>query len=338
MYKASRRLTSLSPEQLDDYLSRGWFRMVQTIFTTQFVQEDASTFKDAIWLRYRLKDFEFPKWYLKMKARNQFRISFSEMPPSQEHEALYQVYWESKPSGWPESLDSILSGQSNTNVFPTSIVNVYDEEKLIAAGCIDIGKMSAAGIVNFFNPAYAKYSLGKFLFLLKIDHAIALGLEYFYPGYFVPGNPRFDYKLEFHQPSLEFFQAAQNTWLPYSHLSDNDLPMAQMEHKLYNLFFELVNANISCCLVVNAAFSSVEEARYDSPFFILIPPISNAEAQFLVIYDTRTKCYEIFDASDLNHDEFRISYSNKLVYVQPLDLCQPHASESGSEEVLKKLH
>jgi arginine-tRNA-protein transferase len=338
MYKASRRLTSLTPEQLDHYLSMGWFRMVQTIFTTQFVQEDSFTFKDAIWLRYRLKDFEFPKWYLKMKSRNQFRISISNLPPSLEHELLYQVYWESKPSGWPESLDSILFGQSNTNVFPTSIVNVYDDDKLIAAGCIDIGKMSAAGIVNFFDPAFSKYSLGKFLFLLKIDHAIALGLEYFYPGYFVPGNSRFDYKLEFHQPSLEFFQVAQNTWLPYRLLTDNDLPMAQMELKLYTLLFALVNANISCCLVVNASFSAVEEALYDSPYFILIPSKSNTEAKYLIIYDTGTKCYEIFDASQLDDNEFRISYDNKLVYVRPLALGQPLASESCVEDVLKKIH
>jgi arginine-tRNA-protein transferase len=273
-----------------------------------------------------------------MKARTPFRISFSDLPPSPEHELLYQVYWESKPSGWPESLDSILFGQSNTNVFPTSIVNVYDDEKLIAAGCIDIGKISAAGIVNFFDPAYAKYSLGKFLFLLKIDHAIALGLKYFYPGYFVPENSRFNYKLEFHQPSLEFFQVAQNAWLPYLLLTDNDLPMAQMELKLYNLFLELVNANISCCVVVNASFSAVQNTLYDSPYFILIPPNPDKPTQCLVIYDPHTKCYQVFDASVLEDNQFRISFNNKLVYVQPLDLRQPISSESCVEEVLKKIH
>ncbi|HSF44423.1 MAG TPA: hypothetical protein VLA58_00385, partial [Chitinophagaceae bacterium] len=72
MYKASRALTSIRPEELDQYLSRGWFRMDQTIFTSQFLQDDDFIFRDLIWLRHRLSAFRFPKWFRKMKKNTRF--------------------------------------------------------------------------------------------------------------------------------------------------------------------------------------------------------------------------------------------------------------------------
>ena len=55
----------------------GWFRMEQTIFTTQFLQEDDCVFRDAIWLRYRLRDFRFPAWFLKMRQQGIPTVSYT---------------------------------------------------------------------------------------------------------------------------------------------------------------------------------------------------------------------------------------------------------------------
>jgi arginine-tRNA-protein transferase len=74
MYKASRALTSIRPEELDQYLSRGWFRMDQSIFTSQFLQDDDFIFRDLVWLRHRLSAFRFPKWFRKMKKDLQFSV------------------------------------------------------------------------------------------------------------------------------------------------------------------------------------------------------------------------------------------------------------------------
>ena len=46
---------SLSGEELDRYLAEGWFRMGQTIFTTNFLNFKQK-FYSAIWLRIRLDE------------------------------------------------------------------------------------------------------------------------------------------------------------------------------------------------------------------------------------------------------------------------------------------
>ncbi|MEJ7659632.1 MAG: hypothetical protein WKG07_08390 [Hymenobacter sp.] len=47
-------------------------------------------------------------------------------------------------------------------------MEVRAEGHLIAAGIFDQGTRSLAGIVNFYDPDYRKYSLGKYLMLYEI--------------------------------------------------------------------------------------------------------------------------------------------------------------------------
>ena len=73
MYKAKRILTSISPEELDQYLENGWFRMKQQVFTTEFLQMGLDFF-DAIWLRQDLPRFQLSKWFHKMKRNPRFKV------------------------------------------------------------------------------------------------------------------------------------------------------------------------------------------------------------------------------------------------------------------------
>ena len=70
--------------------------------------------------------------------------------------------------------------------------------------------------MNFYHPDYKKYSLGKYLMLLKINHAKAMGKEWYYPGYIVPGNRRFDYKLFIGIEIAEIWVPESNNWLNYA--------------------------------------------------------------------------------------------------------------------------
>ena len=49
--------SELSPEELDNYLSNGWFRMRQAIFTTNFLQFH-DIFYSAIWLRVAIAEYQ----------------------------------------------------------------------------------------------------------------------------------------------------------------------------------------------------------------------------------------------------------------------------------------
>jgi arginine-tRNA-protein transferase len=337
MYKASRTLPSISPEELDQYLSMGWFRMEQTIFTTQFLQEDDCVFRDAIWLRYRLRDFRFPAWFLKMRQQAKFRLEISNEPHGPVHELLYQKYRETMPADWPKSLENVLYGASSRNIYRTTTINLFDGDQLIAAGFMDLGAASAAGIVNYYDPAYAKYSLGKCLLLLEIEHAMMLGMKFFYPGYFAPGNPRFDYKLAFHPPSLEFYDAAYKSWLHYRPLTTDELPLEQIEARLCHVQAELLNEGNTCWFVHNASFAIVDNSRHDSPYIIFIPATETCPWQYAITYDTNIKRYLIFNCTELDHEEFFIETEDKIICMQFLSMRKPLAEEFSAGRVGSKI-
>ncbi len=45
MFTEKHHLNFLSPKDLDNYLQRGWFRMVQTVFTCQFLFFENAIFR-----------------------------------------------------------------------------------------------------------------------------------------------------------------------------------------------------------------------------------------------------------------------------------------------------
>ena len=83
----------------------------------------------------------------------------------------------------PNRMQQWLLQEQTNNVYDTAMIEVRDQGKLIAAGIFDKGRQSIAGILNFYHPGYNKYSLGKYLMLLKIDYAIAHSKQWYYPGY-----------------------------------------------------------------------------------------------------------------------------------------------------------
>ena len=70
--------------------------------------------------------------------------------------------------------------------------------------------------MNFYDPNYRKYSLGKYLMLLKINYAQQQQYDYYYPGYVVSYYPKFDYKLFAAESATEVFDAINDRWLPFS--------------------------------------------------------------------------------------------------------------------------
>ncbi|MBC8082847.1 MAG: arginine-tRNA-protein transferase, partial [Hymenobacter sp.] len=78
------------------------------------------------------------------------------------------------------------------------------------------GTRSLAGIMNFYHPAYRKHSLGKYLMLLKINHALSQQKTHYYPGYLVHNYPKFDYKLFACPAATEVYDCATGQWLPFA--------------------------------------------------------------------------------------------------------------------------
>lgn len=207
---------SITGYELDDYLSKGWYRMWQFIFTTNLVKFKEFSYP-VYWLRIALTKVNYGKNQKKIISKNNaFTVDIKPYKVSTEIEELYSLYKTSIDFEAPGSVAACLLNGADDNIYDTQMVEMRHGNKLIAVGFFDLGETSIAGILNFYHPEYKSKSLGKYLMLLKIDHARKLGKEWYYPGYIAKGHPKFDYKVFPDISATEVFDRARNEWIPFS--------------------------------------------------------------------------------------------------------------------------
>ncbi len=206
----------LTGTELDVFLSMGWYRMGQGIFTTHGIVQQDQVYR-VFWLRYDLQQLALPKKSTKkiMESCSHFESMVGRLNVTQEMEDLYEVYKAGIQFEAASSVRQWLYDASTTNVFDTYMIEVRDAGELIAVGVFDRGKKSIAGIMNFYNPLYKKCSLGKYLMLRKIKYAQDQNIKWYYPGYIVAGYPKFDYKLFVDKLAAQIFIPESNSWQLY---------------------------------------------------------------------------------------------------------------------------
>lgn len=298
----------LLPEELDKYLAKGWFRMRQTIFTTNFLHFHLK-FYSAIWLRVMLDQSIYDKKWLALRRLNKGFTTVIKKSGigtiSPQHESLYQSYRQSISFDVSPSLKELLFGNEIYNRFNTFEVNIYDGDKMIAAGFFDLGKISAAGITCIYHPAYKKYSLGKYLMYLKMDFCKEQQLQYFYPGYMVPGYPSFDYKLEIGKATLQYLQLSTQQWMPYTPLTSAQIPIQEMFEKLTELQPYLSKNKIPNIIFYYKFFEVNLDPYYsgngffDFPVFIYCFPSEDSSFFSMIVYDVRDARYHLLQCSSV---------------------------------------
>lgn len=293
----------LTPGELDAYLEHGWFRMGQTIFTTNWLNFK-DTFYSAIWLRLALNRYTTSSTEKKLLQRNSgFTTEVRPASITIEKELLYVRYKQSVTFEASASLQTLMFGNSESNIFDTFEVDVYDNGKLIAVGYFDIGKDSAMGISSIYDPDYKKSSLGKFLIYQKIRFCRERGLKYFYPGYFVPGYRAFDYKLDIGTPHLEFLELRTGWWRPLTEFTGNNVPVSTMVSRLNDLGKWLSRSGVESEVMFYDYFYANQTPELsgaellDFPVFLTTPKAMNDWT--IVVFDVRTdkfqllKCYPV---------------------------------------------
>ena len=205
----------LSGAQLDLFLEKGWYRMGQGIFTTNYIVQDDVVCR-VFWLRYILNEVTLGKKSKQILSNNQqFNVAVLPVCITAEHEAIYTLYKSGLDFDPAANVTEWLYEQQANNVFDTYMIEVRDGEKLIALGIFDKGLNSIAGIMNFYHPDYKKYSLGKYLMLLKMEYAKSNHIHWYYTGYIVYGYPKFDYKLFADKTAAQLFFPELNKWCLY---------------------------------------------------------------------------------------------------------------------------
>lgn len=210
---------------LDTYLADGYYRMQHSLFTTNFTQIDLSKPPLSVfWLRMPIKNIQETKKTAALRKKCAvFKTTYKKATITTEINELYEIYRSHITFEAGESCASYLHSTYCHNPFNSWMVEVHDGEALIAAGYFDIGEIAIAGILNFYHPAYKKYSLGKYLMLQKIDCAVANDLLFYYTGYISTNTTKFDYKLFPDAGAIEVFLPVEKKWVPYSVLGKEGL-------------------------------------------------------------------------------------------------------------------
>lgn len=220
-------LQQLQPEavrgsHLDLLLHMGWYRMGQTMFTIHYIHLE-NRYIRVFWLRYKVSGFSFSKAAERIgRSLKDFDVSILPLALTQEHEELYAKYVESINFETSSSPFTILFDKpwhpewTYPNVFDSYMIEVRDGKKLIACGVFDRGRQASAGILNFFDPEYKKFSPGKALMVAKLKKTAQWDMAYYYPGYIAARYSKFDYKLFLNPEMAEIYDPISQEWLPYS--------------------------------------------------------------------------------------------------------------------------
>ena len=212
------------PAELDAYLAKGYFRMTDQLFTTDYIPYEEKLYK-VYWLRFVLGRTQYSKEAKRLLRVNQI-FSHEVVPYTIDDETLelYDKFRSSRKLYLDTPLHENFSGQSGINPLDTKMIKIRSGNKLIACGYFDEGKKTIAGILNIYDPEFEKYSPGKYLILLKIEYCGNNGFDIYYPGYIISGLSRFDYKLFPCMHSAEIYDSDHGEWIKFVE-KPNDEPL-----------------------------------------------------------------------------------------------------------------
>ncbi len=309
MITQKKHLRKINPQQLDSFLSKGWFRMGQNMFITHFLQLEMR-FHTAICLRYKLDENAGTVIQKKLKPlQKKFTIDFQDWRYNMEQELLYGIYVADSGLNIKADLLGLMMGWEEENIFDTRQVAIYDGMRLVAAGLSDFGQKTAAGICSFYHPDYRKYSLGKGLMYAKMKACIEVGMTHFYPGYAVPGYDRFNYKLDMLPLNTEYFDPVSKNWIPY--IPGSALPdlLDEMHQGLQVLQQKLKQLHIQSTLLYYTYFDSVlvdafSQVELNQPVFLYIELLPVMNIGMIVLFDLNNNQYKVALCNALALDSF----------------------------------
>ncbi|MFT5465296.1 MAG: arginyl-tRNA--protein-N-Asp/Glu arginylyltransferase [Verrucomicrobiales bacterium] len=222
------------PHRLDQFLAEGWYRRGQSIFTTAFVATFEGLF-DAPWLRLDVRKHKFRKRLRRLMRQNGelFEIRSGPARIDDEKREMTEIFRQEFKGDYYESLEDALYGDrplSSPSVFTTHQIELFFEGRLIGFSFFDLGKSSMASILGIYDHEFSRHSLGLYTMLLEIEKCQREGLDFYYPGYAMPGNPRFDYKLRLGE--LDFLEPISGDWKPWSDFSEKTSPRADLRAEI----------------------------------------------------------------------------------------------------------
>ena len=248
----------LSPQQVDDFLARGWFRMRENVFTTHYYIRDSSLLS-TVWLRSLLNGYQFSKQQRKhlRKLHRRFNIEVNRFKINDEQEELYQSYLTVAEGERSLTLQGVL-GDDSKDIFDSHVLEVRDpdnDNKLVGLSIFDVGLHAIQSIIGIYSPDYSEDSLGVYTMMLEVEYAIQQGFRYYYIGYFTPGFATFDYKLRLQ--NLEYFDPDVDEWYSMQRFERSKLWSSQHIERLEQLRDGLNTFGIPTRMILNVHYDTI---------------------------------------------------------------------------------
>jgi arginine-tRNA-protein transferase len=264
-----------------------------------------------------LEGYQFRKRLRKLMNRNElmFRTCVRPARLDEEKEALFQVYKENFKGLLSPSLKVSLQDNYDYNIFSTYEIAVYHGERLAAFSFFDLGKDSLASIKGVYHPDFEPFSLGYFTMLHEIKYGQELGFKYYYPGYIVPGFPRFDYKTRIgKEEEVEYFDLKTHAWLPLSSFTDDCNPVHYLSQKLVQAGWALSQHNIACQVLFYPAYEANifgygDERFLESPLFLNCFYNVFPRPRFIIYFDIWKEKYVFCHCMPVEDLGFYFEYS-----------------------------
>ncbi len=184
-------------------VQRGWRR-----FGKYFFHPICNGCNECKSLRIDVENFTPSKSQRRAKKRNApTKIILQKPTITQTHIDLYNRYHlhKSQKDGWShrsitqrEYFENFVDGAHD---FGKEVL-YFHENKLIGVDLIDIVDDGISAIYFYYDPEFAKLSLGVFSLMYQIELARILELKWIYLGYWVDGCKAFAYKPKFKPSQL----------------------------------------------------------------------------------------------------------------------------------------
>jgi arginine-tRNA-protein transferase len=201
-------------------IHRGWRR-----FGCYYFHPICNGCNECKSIRIDVDNFKLTKSQKKSIKRNRDTEIIIQKPSlTQAHIDLYNKYhnFKNKKDKWSHRNISPREYRENfvegAHDFGKEVLYLKDN-KVIGIDLIDILDNGISAIYFYYDPDYAKLSLGTYSLLYQIELARVLGLSWIYLGYWVDGCKAFAYKPKFQpQEILDGFPQVDKiaNWQPFS--------------------------------------------------------------------------------------------------------------------------
>jgi leucyl-tRNA---protein transferase len=234
----------LSPEEFDAYMAKGFFPSGEALQALSHLIKQimwAIDVKKVYRMRFAIDEIVLHKSHQRVrKQNNKFIVkieTFNEI--LEEHNNLYQKYLGYiKFSCASTLLENLEVNKTEESAFNRIAISVYDQDKIVALDILYAGAESLASVLCFYDPEYADYSLGKYTMLLAIDYMKLNSYKYYYIGYLVNGDSKFDYKLYLGAESAYVYNNDSDIWDKFDPAIL--IPIEYSESEKMDIFLEIM--------------------------------------------------------------------------------------------------